>query len=187
MDINKKNRICPVEHAGVLDLNLRKLIQNPKKILKPYINNGMTVLDLGCGPGFFTLEISKIIGTSGKVIAADLQEGMLEKIRKKIENSSIYNNIKLHKCQKNKIGILEKVDFILVFYMLHEIPDQSAFLKELKILLKPEGKILIVEPKFHVSKNDFNDSMMIIKDDGFSIIKKPKILFSRSVVIRKDF
>lgn len=186
MSTDKKNRICPVEHAGLLDFNIRKLFQNPKKILQPYINEGMTVLDLGCGPGFFTMEMAKLVGKTGKVIAADLQEGMLAIVRKKIQNSAMADIVKLHLCRPEGIGLSEKFDFILVFYMLHEVPDQAGFLRELKSLLKPGGKILIVEPKFHVSQDDFLVSISIMKQAGFAVLAEPKIRFSRTVVIKSS-
>jgi hypothetical protein len=49
--------------------------------------------------------------------------------------------------------------------------------------LKPEGKVLIVEPKFHVSKKAFSKSIETIKSLGFNIFEEPKIWFSRSIVI----
>jgi hypothetical protein len=61
-----KNRVCPVERAGSLDNRFRRLLQNPRKILGPYIEEGMTVLDLGCGPGFFSIEIAQMVGKSGR-------------------------------------------------------------------------------------------------------------------------
>jgi len=89
MSNEKNKRICPVEYAGGLDNSVRRLLQNPRKILKPYIHQGMTVLDLGCGPGFFSIEIAKMLKDTGKVIAADLQEGMLEKVNKKIKGTEL--------------------------------------------------------------------------------------------------
>ena len=65
-----KNRVCPVEQAGALDTCYRRWMQSPKRILKPFINKGMHVLDLGCGPGVYTLEIARMAGEKGKVIAA---------------------------------------------------------------------------------------------------------------------
>ena len=62
------SRICPVELSGGLDNSIRKLLQNPRKILKPYITEGMTVLDLGCGPGFFTIEIANMLSDSGRSV-----------------------------------------------------------------------------------------------------------------------
>ncbi len=180
LDINYK--ICPVILSGILDMGIRRRAHDPKRILKPYINEGMTVLDLGCGPGFFTMDMAKMVGASGKVVAADLQDGMLEILKKKIERSGL-KNIELYITPKDKLGLTEKFDFILIFYVLHEIPDQLALLKEIKTLLKPDGKVLIVEPKFHVSKKDFSKSIETIKSLGFNVLEEPKIWFSRSVAI----
>lgn len=158
-------------------------MQNPQKILKPYITEGMTVLDLGCGPGFFSIEIAKILMDSGKVIAADIQEGMLEKIYKKIKGTVLEQRIKTHKCQDNNIGVTENVDFVLAFYMIHEVPNQDNLFKELKSILKPNGKIYIIEPKFHVSKKSFENMIIKIKNNGFEIIDRPKVFFSRTILL----
>ena len=52
----EKNRVCPVELADSLDSKIRRFLQNPQKILKPFVSEGMKVLDIGCGPGFFSIE-----------------------------------------------------------------------------------------------------------------------------------
>lgn len=84
-----KTRVCPVEMAGSLDNRIRRWVQDPQKILAPYIAEGMTVLDLGCGPGFFSIDMAQMVGKSGRVIAADLQEGMLQKLRDKIQGTEL--------------------------------------------------------------------------------------------------
>ena len=183
MSNGKNKRICPVEYAGGLDNSLRRLMQNPQKILKPYIHEGMTVLDLGCGPGFFSIEIAQMLKDSGKVIAADLQEGMLEKVNKKITGTALEQRITIHKCQEDKIGVVENVDFVLVFYMIHEVPNQDNLLKELKSIVKPDGKVFIIEPKFHVSKKSFAEMISKIENIGFQIIDRPKVFFSRTVLL----
>jgi len=180
-DINK--RVCPVEIAGSLDNRFRRLIQNPARMLKPYITEGMIVLDLGCGPGFFSIEMAKLINGSGKVIAADLQEGMLEKVNNKIAGTNIEQYIKLHKCGENKIGLTEKVDFVLACYMVHEVPDQENLFLELKSILNPGGKIYIIEPPFHVSKKAFEKMAEMLTNIGFEITERPKTLFGRSLTI----
>jgi ubiquinone/menaquinone biosynthesis C-methylase UbiE len=185
MESEQSNKVCGVERAGALDIRIRKLFHDPQKILKHYIVEGMTVLDTGCGPGFFTMEMAKMVGRSGKVTAADLQEGMLEIVKKKIVKSGLQNVIELHKCQNDKIGLSKEFDFILIFYMLHEVPDQTAFLKEIHSLLKSGGKVLISEPKFHVSKKDFNSSKELLKNIGFHIVAEPDVFFSRSVLLKK--
>jgi ubiquinone/menaquinone biosynthesis C-methylase UbiE len=93
-----KNRVCPVKRAGSLDNRFRRWLQDPQKILRPYIKEGMTVLDVGCGPGFFTVDMALMVGKSGRVIAADLQAGMLQKLREKIQETELEECIVLHKC-----------------------------------------------------------------------------------------
>jgi len=65
--------VCPVEKAGILDNRLRRLVQDPKIILKPYLKEGMIALDVGCGPGYFSLDMARMVGKTGRVIACDLQ------------------------------------------------------------------------------------------------------------------
>ncbi|MCX6226077.1 MAG: methyltransferase domain-containing protein, partial [Bacteroidia bacterium] len=149
MSENNNKRICPPALAGSLDNSWRQWLQNPRKILQPFIKEGMTVLDLGCGPGFFTLEIAKIVGSSGKVIAADLQEGMLAMVARKAGGTSLEKRIEIHQCQENKIGITEMVDFILAFWMIHEVNDPEKLIEELTTIIQPGGTLLIIEPKLH--------------------------------------
>jgi len=179
------HKICPAESAGMLDNSFRKLIHNPQKILKPYIKAGMTVLDVGCGPGFFSIEIAKMLNGSGKVIAADIQEKMLDKIREKIKGTNLEQAVELHKSDFENIGIVEKVDFVLASWMVHEVRNQEKFFEELASILKPNGLILIIEPKLHVSKTEFKRMMDKIKECGFRIIESPNVFFSRAIVVSK--
>jgi len=184
MEAEKKHRVCPAEHAGVLDVSLRKLVHHPKRILRPLVKSGLTALDLGCGPGFFTLAIAGLVGESGKVVAADLQEGMLEKARKKINDAGLADVVTFHLCRADAIGLDERFDFILIFYMLHEVPDQAKFLGEIHSLLKPGGRALLAEPNFHVSREDFEKSILVMKQAGLAVEPGPRILFSRTVILR---
>jgi ubiquinone/menaquinone biosynthesis C-methylase UbiE len=182
---SERNRVCPVELAHSLDNRLRRWLQNPQKILIPYIKEGMTVLDIGCGPGFFSLEMAKMVGRNGKVLSADLQEGMLQKLGNKIKGTELDGRIKLVKCDKDKINVSEKVDFILAFYMAHEIPDKNSFFKELKNILNEKGQFLLVEPKlFHVSKKEFEATTSFAENCGFKIYQGPKLIFSWSALLK---
>ncbi|MFH0736781.1 MAG: class I SAM-dependent methyltransferase [bacterium] len=182
-----KNMVCPVELAGSLDNKLRKWFQNPQKILSPYINLGMKVLDVGCGPGFFSVEIAKMVGEKGKVYSVDLQEGMLDKIRAKIKGTKLERIISTVKCEDGKINVPEKVDFILAFYMVHEVPNKDVFFELLKNLLEEKGKFLIVEPKFfHVTKSEFSLTLEKAKKAGFKTYPGPKLPFSFSAILMNE-
>jgi ubiquinone/menaquinone biosynthesis C-methylase UbiE len=181
---NERNRVCPVELANSLDGKIRRWLQNPQKILSPYIREGMTVLDVGCGPGFFSIELAKMVGRNGKVISADLQDGMLQKLSNKIRGTELEERIKLVKCDKDKINVSENIDFGLAFYMVHEIPNKEPFFKELKSILNEKGQILIVEPKlFHVSKKKFESTTKLAENIGFIINRGPRLPLCWSAVL----
>lgn len=186
MDEVERKRLCPLSNAHKLERNSRKFFQNPNRIIKPYIKEGMTVMDFGCGPGFFTIEMAKLVKDTGKVYAVDLQEGMLDLLKQKIKGADIGKNIVLHICEKDKIGLTDKFDFILAFYVVHEVPSQENLFKEFKSLLKPEGKILIYEPKSRVTKSEFTEMIIKLKSVGFEIISNRKFLSSRSIIIMNN-
>jgi len=186
MKKGNKNRVCPVERAGALDTRFRKWIQSPKRILKPYIKEGMHVLDLGCGPGVYTLELAKMVGKSGKVIAADIQEGMLQIVQKKIRDTALEKIIVLHQTSQQSLDLSIKTDFILAFYVLHEIPGKEKLYKELHSLLKPGGKLLIIEPKGHVSKQQFKTMILQFTSSGFHAKSCSGVFFSHTALVQKS-
>jgi len=143
----------------------------------------MTVLDMGCGPGYFTVELARLTGESGKVVAADLQQEMLVKMLLKVKSFGLEKRVVPHKCEPERTGIKHKLDFILTFWMVHEVPDQQSFFEEMKSLLNPGGKILIVEPIIHVTKRSFNDMIIRLESAGLQITDRPDITFSRSILL----
>jgi ubiquinone/menaquinone biosynthesis C-methylase UbiE len=184
---SERKRVCPVERAGGLDNPIRRWLQNPKKILGPYIREGMTVLDVGCGPGFFSLELAEMVGKSGRVIAADLQGEMLERVKGKTQGTELEERITLHTCEASRIGVSDTVDFILAFYVVHEVPHEEDFLHEAGAILKPNGRMLIVEPPFHVSTKAFQETIRKAREAGFMPVERPKVLFSKAVVLQKGY
>lgn len=179
------NRVCPVERAGHLDSRWRRWFQNPDKILAPHVLAGMTVLEVGCGPGFFTLDLARLAGEDGHVIACDLQPGMLDKLRRKLAGTGLEGRVTLHQCAAERIAIAEQVDFILAFYVVHELPDQDAFFREVHALLNPGGKVLVVEPPLHVSKAAFAATVARARAAGLAPVSGPRVSLGRTVLLQK--
>ncbi len=179
-----RDRVCPVELAGSLDNRIRRWIHNPEKILAAYIREGMKVLDLGCGPGVFSIPMARMVGKRGMVISADLQDGMLQKLCDKIKGTELEKKIQLVKCDKDGINVYDQVDFILAFYMVHEVPDKFSLFKQLKAVLKDRGQLLLVEPKlFHVSQREFAATVKLAEKNGFKSSQGPQVRFSWSVIL----
>jgi len=180
----ERTRVCPVELANSLDGKIRKWLQNPRTILGPYIREGMTVLDLGCGPGFFSVEIAQMVGHHGKVISADLQEGMLQRLRDKIQGTELSHRITLTKCDRDRINVTEKIDFGMAFFVVYEVPDKARLFAELKPLLKEGAQFLLVEPKlFHVSKKQFDMSLRTAESAGLKVHQGPRLPFCWSAML----
>jgi ubiquinone/menaquinone biosynthesis C-methylase UbiE len=188
--VNKSNSVCSWQLAWGLDNWARRIIQDPHKILRGCMKEGDTVLDLGCGPGVFSIAMAEMVGDIGRVISVDIQDEMLQILKQKSVSKGLESRIHIHKSQPDKIGLSEKlsdnVDFALAFYMVHEVPNIERFLREAAALLKPQGRLLIVEPKFHVSKSSFEKTIEIAKLAGLAPISWPRVLFSRGVLLRRN-
>ena len=182
---NEPARVCSWRCAWFLDNWIRRYLHNPDRIVGQYIEKGQTVLDLGSGPGMFSLAMARMVGVGGKVISVDIQEEMLQILRQKSEDAGLQSRIHPHKSRPEGIGIEEKGDFALAFYMVHEVPGKERFLREVASLLKPGGRFLIVEPKFHVSRPSFEETVEVAIASGLKLISRPKVLFSRAVLLKK--
>ena len=177
--------VCPRWLCFTFDNAFRKLLHDPYKILQPYIKKGDTVLDVGPGIGYFTISLAKMVGDRGRVIAADIQQKMLTAIKKRAENWGVQERIDLQLSSPDSLGVDIKVDFILAFWMVHEVPDKQRFLAELYSSLKDDGKFLMVEPKIHVSSAKFAQTVHSALKAGFAFGYSPRISLSKSALFIK--
>jgi len=182
-------RVCPW-WLGYLLLNpLRKLYYNPENVLKPYIHEGMTVLEVGSGMGFFTLSMARLVGESGHVVCVDLQEKMIRTLKKRAVRAGLIDRVELRVCTPTSLGIddlEEKIDFALLFAVVHEVPDAKRFLSEILRSLRKGGLLLFSEPAGHVSREAFGGTLSIAQLLGFRIADSPKIRRSYSSLWVKE-
>lgn len=168
-----------------IDPPLRRLVHDPQKIVGPYVKPGMTVMDVGCGVGWFSIPMARMVGDHGKVLAVDLQRQMLNMLRRRAEKAGVLDHIETHKCEQDRLGIDTKADFVLVFAMLHEVPDQSRLLGEIYDCLKPDGKLLLAEPPIHVAGKKFAKEVAVAEEVGFRIVEQPKLRWSHAALFIK--
>jgi ubiquinone/menaquinone biosynthesis C-methylase UbiE len=184
--ITERKYICPWQIAHFIDNSLRPLIHNPRKLFGPYVRKGMVVLDVGCGAGFASLGLAELVGEKGRVISADLQPEMLDIVKKRAHKAGLSHRIRIHRCESDCIGINEELDFAVAFFMLHEVPDSRAFLKQLYALLKPDGRLFLSEPKIHVSRRNFEQIVEEAQVIGFNVLERPIVRFGMTVVLVKS-
>lgn len=108
--------------------------------------------DLGCGTGFFVLPAAKIIGKRGVVYAVDKVPEILEILKKKVEESGL-TNIKIIRADVTASGITDHaVDTVLMANVFHDV-DKDHMAKELRRILKPAGRIVVLEwKKIHTER-----------------------------------
>ena len=181
----KPAELCPWWLCFTFDNFLRRRLQNPSKIMASYIEKSWMVLDVGPGMGYFTIAIAKLVGPSGKVIAADLQRHMLDAIYRRAVRAGVQDRIILHQTKSDEIGLTETVDFCLAFWMVHEVRDRKRFLSQIASILKYGGTMLVAEPKLHVSKANFTATLNLAQEVGFQVIDQPKIFLSNAAVLKK--
>ena len=182
-------KVCPAWLGSFLASPVRKLIHNPQTILTPYVKDGMMVLDIGCGKGFFSIPLAPMVGPRGKVICVDMQERMLRGLEKRAQKAGVSNRIETRLCSQHTIGLQdlpEKIDFALAFAVVHEVPDPARFLAELSATIVPFGNILLAEPKGHVSEKEFTITVSMAQQHGFTLMERPRIFRSRAVLLRKE-
>lgn len=179
-------RVCPWWAASLtIDIPLRRWLHDPQKIVGPYVKPGMTVLDVGCGVGWFSIPMARMVGDRGRVIAVDLQPQMLERVRRRAEKAGVAGRIELHHCRHDRLGVEVVADFALAFAMLHEVPDQRRLLGEIHACLKSGGSLLLAEPPIHVSAKKFAGEVAAAEDAGFRTLDRPRLRWCHAVVLRK--
>ncbi len=181
--------VCPWWVGHLMAFSFRRWWQNPQSILSPYVSAGMTVLEPGPAMGFFTLDLARLVGPAGRVVAVDLQERMLTALRRRAAKAGVLEQIETRCVTTESLGVADlagRVDLLLAFYMVHELPDAARFFTEAHAALKPGGRILFVEPKHHVSAEVFAASVKQAEAQGFASEGQLAVRFSRGVVLKKN-
>ena len=173
---------CPWWFGYTFDNPIRRLFHDPKAILGDYVAPGQTVVDIGCGLGYFSLALARLVGPGGRVIAVDIQSQMVNRAHRRACRQGLAERIDFRQCEQDRLGVDSPADFVLAFWMLHEVTDPKSLLEEVKSILRPHARFLIVEPIGHVSSGRFEETVQLALSVGYEISERPEIRFSRSVI-----
>ena len=184
----KAQRVCPWWLGYFLASPIRKLRYNPRTLLAPYVKEGMKVLDFGSAMGFFSIPLAQIVGPAGKVICIDMQERMLARLKKRAQKAGVSAQIDARLCTQDSPGLeplAGTIDFALLFAVVHEVPARAALFAGVVAALKPQAKLLLAEPKGHVSAEDFARTLAIAKEKGFVEVATPEISRTFAVLLQR--
>jgi len=138
----------PMSYHGIPWLNRPERMQeeNPQEMLEQLrVEPGMTVCDMGCGDGYYTVELARRVGADGKVLAVDIQPEMLQELSRRCERLEIKNVDMILGLPHDPKLPEGQVDLILMVDVYHEFSNPVEMLEAMRRSLKPNGRIALVE------------------------------------------
>lgn len=181
--------MCPWWAGFFLAHPLRRVKQKPEIILAPYIREGMVLADVGSGMGFFSIPMAHMTGAKGRVVCIDIQEKMLSHLERRARKAGAPAAIDYRLCTADTLGIDDlsgTVDFLLLFAVLHEIPDKEVLFSQVNRALKPGGRVLFAEPQGHVKQSAFDASVALALRHDFIVAGHPAAIWrSHAILLEK--
>jgi len=181
--------VCPLWMGHLLVSPVRRWItEKPEAMLGRYVREGMRVLEPGPGMGFFTLPLARMVGSTGRVIAVDIQPRMLDKLEQRAFEAQLEERIEVREAEPERFTIPEwenTIDFVLAFAVVHEMRSVEKFFHEAAAALKHRGLIFFAEPSGRVSDRQFEKELEAARWAGFVIAEEPYVRRNRAAVLRK--
>jgi SAM-dependent methyltransferase len=181
-------RVCPWWLGYLLASPIRRLLQDPEKLLAPYVHEGMTVLEPGPGMGFFTLPLARRVGASGRVVAVDIQPRMIAGLKRRVARAGLLSRVDARVVAAHSMGLADlagAVDFTLAMALVHELPAVEPFFAEVAAASKPGAGLLFVEPSGHVKAADFETELQTAAKAGFELTDRPSVRRSHAALLKK--
>ncbi len=166
--------VCPWWLGYVLISPLRRLLENPEKMLGPHVRPGARVLEVGAGMGYFTLPLARLVGETGHVVCLDVQPRMLAALERRACRAGVRRRIETRLCAGHTLGLSQEhgFDLALLLHVLHEMPDAGQALREIRQALAPDGRLLLIEPPGHVSAAAFEREMEAAGKAGLVVTQR---------------
>jgi SAM-dependent methyltransferase len=182
------HRVCPWWLGYLLASPLRRLLQDPAAVVKPYVREGMTVLEPGPGMGFFTLELARQVGAKGRVVAVDIQPRMIAGLKRRLAKAGLLERTDARLASSDSLGLEDlrgKVDFAFAMAVVHEMPSSSRFFAEVAQAMKPGAMLLLAEPSGHVKNDAFEGELRDAAAAGLEVTDRPAVRRSQAALMKK--
>ena len=134
--------------APWLDRAEREAEEQPTRALQiMQIEQGTTVADIGAGSGYFTERLARLVGPTGRVFATDIQQGMIDLLKRRLSSERIDNVTVILSEPSNPRLPANTIDLALMVDVYHELGSPQIVLEHIRTALKPDGRLVLVEYK----------------------------------------
>lgn len=181
--------VCPWWLGYLLVNPLRRLYESPERLLQPHVRPGMTVVEPGCGMGYFTLPLARLVGPGGRVVCVDLQEKMVAGLLRRARRAGLHDRITVSVCRADDLGLSRfrgSADIAVAIHMVHEVPDPARLFAQLYDVLRPGGVLLVLEPRGHVSPGAFQRTLALAREARFVESNEPVAGRGPGALLRKE-
>lgn len=177
--------LTPWWFMELFDRTLRPLLCNAQSLVAPHVRPGPRVADIGCGAGYFSVVLSRLVGPRGEVVLVDVQPEMLERAQARCaRDPRARARLTPVLAEAGSYVPAGHLDFALLAWMLHEVPDPAGLWRGLAGALAPGGRALVIEPHWHVSRAQFEAELAPATALGLTRIDLPGRCFSRIALLQ---
>ncbi len=164
--------VFPYQWAFTLLIPFRNIFLSPKQLIKRLeLKENDSVLELGPGPGYFSLPVAKKI-IKGKLYLADIQQEMLDYAKKRLKKKNI-NNVEYYLCDGETFDLhSDYFDVIYMVTVLGEVENKESYIKEFYRMLKPNGIVSISELMGDPDKMSIDEIKELFEKHGFKLYNK---------------
>jgi SAM-dependent methyltransferase len=181
---------CPWYVQYLLLNPLRRLIERPRQLLAPHVQPGMVVAEPGCGFGAFSLDLARLVGSTGRVLCVDIEPRAVAKLERRARRRGLDERIEAAACTPDDLGLAAwngRVDLVALLHVLHEAPDQMGMLRQAHALLRRGGRLLLTEPPgSHLSDAGWDDELARCRAAGFEQLTLPAGSRRRCALFARD-
>ena len=194
----KGRQIAPVMSAAYADWLIRPerdVEEQPDRVVKALkIPKGATAVDLGAGVGYFTWRLAKQVGPKGRVLAVDIQQGMIDRLRRNLVEKGIHNVEVILANEEDPHLPIGEVDLVLMVDVYHELQQPEKTIEHVRRSLKSDGRLVLVEyrkedpaiPINPLHKMTVQQVRSELEPMGFRMVQLLEFLPRQHILIFKD-
>jgi ubiquinone/menaquinone biosynthesis C-methylase UbiE len=161
---------------------IRRLRENPERLVAAFVRPGGKVLEVGPGMGFFTLPLARGVGEQGRVVCVDVQPRMLRGLSRRLERRGLAPRVAIRQCGTDSLGIADldgSTDLVLAIHVVHEMQAPGAAFQEMARALRSGGRLLLLEPAGHCPERVFQAELDWAARAGLARIGDPEHVRAR--------